>query len=289
MTGVRLHSFRLGDRAELLAEQLLSSFAFTTRVPRQEDIGYDFFCSLITKEEQLLKAGPFFAVQAKSSTDPLIFDKDYEIAWIRDQENPLFLCVADRPALAMDVYSTWNVMCGPLARKPSKITLRPGAVRNEWPGVEHKPDDSQEILLGPPIIRITDADIFDESRIEQITTVIGEWVALHRTNIVNRHAGMFWVTGPLHYETGKSLYSSGQMGAAFYWNLANIPKCVENLGRTTNALALIIQGQLPEPERSKPIWNARLSALREVVRQFWDLFDPNVRKVLTDSGLRPIE
>jgi hypothetical protein len=152
----------------------LSAFAFTTRVPRQEDIGFDFFCSLITREEQLLKAGPFFSVQAKSTTDPLIYAKDHEIAWITGQENPLLLCVADRTAMAMDVYSTWNAMCGPLAMKPSRIMLLPGVKRDTWPGIEHKPDGSQEIRLGVPIVRVTDADIFDEARVDQIATVISE-------------------------------------------------------------------------------------------------------------------
>ena len=38
MPGARLKTFRLGDRSELLVEHLLSAFAFTTRVPRQEDV-----------------------------------------------------------------------------------------------------------------------------------------------------------------------------------------------------------------------------------------------------------
>jgi hypothetical protein len=108
----------LGDRSEQLVETLLSAFAFTTPVPRQEDVGADFFCSLISKEGQLLKAGPFFTVQAKSAPEPVIFQKDYELNWVTRQENPLLLCVADRAALAMDVYSTWNLLCGPLYRKP---------------------------------------------------------------------------------------------------------------------------------------------------------------------------
>ena len=133
MPGARYQPFRLGDRSELLAELLLSAFAFTTRVPRQEDIGFDLFCSLITREGKLLKAGPFFAVQAKSSTDPLTFSKDHEIAWLTGQENPLLLCVVDRPKLAMDVYSTWNVMCGPLEWGLSPITLLPGVKPDTWP------------------------------------------------------------------------------------------------------------------------------------------------------------
>jgi hypothetical protein len=38
--------------SELLAEQLLAGFAFTTRVPRQEDHGIDFFCNLISRHEK---------------------------------------------------------------------------------------------------------------------------------------------------------------------------------------------------------------------------------------------
>ena len=287
MPGARYQSFRLGDRSELLAEHLLSAFAFTTRVPRQEDIGFDFFCSLIRRDEQLLKAGPFFAVQAKSSTTPLIYSKDHEIDWIASQENPLLICVVDRAAMAMDVYSTWNVMCGPLASKPTQITLLPGVKRDAWPGIEHKADNSQEICLGNPIIRVTAEDIYDDNRVDQIATVISEWVALDRTNIVNRHAGMYWVTGPLDYETGKSPYASGQMGTAFYWNIANISKCAHNLGRITTALTLIIQDQMAEAERCQPIWKARINALREVVDSHWDLFDGSARQFLLDKGLRP--
>src|SRR6267378_2894406 len=100
MSGARLSSFRLGDRSELLVEHLLAGLAFTTRVPRQEDIGIDFLCSLITgyDGEKLLKAGPFFAVQAKRSAEELGYEKPHELEWITNQENPLLLCVADRGA-----------------------------------------------------------------------------------------------------------------------------------------------------------------------------------------------
>jgi hypothetical protein len=77
MAGGRLRPYRLGDRAEHLVEHLLSAFAFTAPAPRQQDIGYDFFCSLILSEGQLLKAGTFFTVQAKSSAKPLIYRKKY--------------------------------------------------------------------------------------------------------------------------------------------------------------------------------------------------------------------
>jgi len=287
MPGARYRSFRLGDRSELLAENLLCAFAFTTRVPRQEDIGFDFFCSLISREDQLLKAGPFFTVQVKSSTAPVIYTKDHEIAWITGQENPLLLCVVDRTAKAMDVYSTWNVMCGPLAKQPTQITLVPGKKWDTWPGVDHNPDGSQEIRLGAPIVRVTEDDIFVDTRVDQIANVVSEWIELDRANIVNRHAGMYWVTGPLDYETGKPpSYASGPMGIAFYWNLANTPRCAQNLGRAVTALAAIIQDQLPGSERIKPIWKQRVAALREVAATHWSLFDDSVRNILAKRGFK---
>jgi hypothetical protein len=113
MPGGRLRTFRLGDRSELLVQHLLAGIAFTTPVPRQEDIGLDFLCSLITGygRTNLLTAGPFFSVQAKSDTKALEYKEPHQIEWIRNQENPLLLCVADREAGAMDVYSTWNLLC----------------------------------------------------------------------------------------------------------------------------------------------------------------------------------
>ena len=71
----------------LLVERLLAGFAYTTRVPRQEDIGIDFLCSLIMGEggENLLKAGPFFTVQAKSSTKGIAYQKPHDLESINAQ------------------------------------------------------------------------------------------------------------------------------------------------------------------------------------------------------------
>jgi hypothetical protein len=252
--------------------------------------GIDFFCSLISKQERLLKAGPFFAVQAKSSTDPIVYQKEHEIDWIISQENPLLLCVANRAALAMDIYSTWNLLCGPLAQgKPSRITLLPGIARDAWPGVEHGTDGSQVIRLGAPIMRITDADVFDDSRVDQIAAVISAWVALDRANIVNRQTGAYWVVGPLNYETGELPFTSGQAGVGFYWNPANLQQCSVNLGRAATALTFILRDGLPEAVRTEPLWIRRVAALREVLRSYWDLFDEPVRQFLIGQHLGPEE
>ncbi len=90
--GGRLRSYRLGDRSELLVQHLLSGVAFTTPVPRQEDIGVDFLCSLITglDDAGLLRAGPFFTVQAKSNVEAVVYHDPHQLEWIKHQENFCF-------------------------------------------------------------------------------------------------------------------------------------------------------------------------------------------------------
>jgi len=293
MPGARLRSFRLGDRSELLVEHLLAGFAFTTRVPRQEDIGIDFLCSLITgyDGEKLLRAGPFFAVQAKRSAVEIVYEKPHELEWITNQENPFLLCVVDREADAMDVYSTWNLLCGVLGggwegkMKPCRIALQAGE-SGGWPGVRNKPDGSQEILLGKPIIRITHDDLVDETRTKEITDVIGRWVALDRFNIVNRHAGLNWVVGPLSYETGR--LPGPEQGVSFYWNPENLEKCRTNLSLSATGLWRVLHHpQISiRTDVTKPPWPLGLSALREMLR--WCVgVNPELRGLLDDLDAEP--
>ena len=183
----------------------------------------------------------------------------------------------------MDVYSTWNVACGPLYKKASRITLLPGVNGTEWPGVEYKADGSQEICLGPPIVRIADSDIFDESRVAQIARVIGEWVELDRTNIVNRRTGMHWILGPLDYQTGQG--PSGAAGLVLYTNPDNRDRLVANLGRVVTAPMIVLRDGPPDPGRNQSAWAARTAALQEIVRSYWDLFDEEVRQMLIVKGL----
>jgi hypothetical protein len=236
MPGGRLRSFRLGDRSELLVQHLLSGIAFTTPVPRQEDIGIDFMCSLITSNDaDLLRAGPFFSVQAKSPNQIPTYQKMHELEWITNQENPLLICVADREVGAMDVYSTWNLLCAVLngwkgQRSASCIRLRPDKSCGDWRGVEDQSDGSQDILLGKPIVRVTHDQIFSDTETKKIVDILGQWIRLDRQNIVNRRAGLNWVVGPLSYETGMPMPS--QLGVSFYWHPQNLQECTINLGRS---------------------------------------------------------
>jgi hypothetical protein len=288
MPGRRLRSFRLGDRSELLVQHLLTGFAFTTPVPRQEDIGIDFLCSLIAGEEddkRLLRAGPFFTVQAKSKGEhEIVYDN---LDWISNQENPMLICIADRAAAAMDVYSTWNLLCGVLGgwrgqKEPTRIVLRPGDSDGEWPFVRNEDDGSQSVLLGKPIIRVRHDDIFDECRTENITKVVGTWIVLDRINIVNRHAGLNWVLGPLAYETGE-VPDLNLHAVWFAWNPENLMKCRSNLAKSATALWRVLThgGIAGVADVSTPPWPAGMRALRELLRWCCEV-EPNIKSFVPD-------
>jgi hypothetical protein len=84
-----------------------NTIAFTTPVPRQEDTGHDLLCALAERHDEYLWAGPSFAVQVKSTTDPIEYTKPHLLEWIRNQENPFFVAVGNKKTLCVELYSTW--------------------------------------------------------------------------------------------------------------------------------------------------------------------------------------
>lgn len=244
MSGARPRGFRLGDRAELLAEFLLSSLAFTTPVLRQEDVGYDFLCVLARTEGSLVKAGPFFTIQVKSNPDRLVFEREYELEWITNQENPFFLGLSNREELSLELYSTWNMLNGFLLKGVRKVVLVPGEVHGGM-AIETADDGSEQTIpLGRPIVRISVDDAVDEVRARALADVLREWVELDRRNIVHRSTAMYWVEGPIDYTTNLSLDEHSQMQVSFFWNPKNLPDCERNFGRAATALRLVVRKAL---------------------------------------------
>jgi hypothetical protein len=288
MPGARLRSFRLGDRSELLVQHLLAGLAFTTPVPRQEDIGIDFLCSLIaqTNGKGLLRAGPFFTVQAKSKgTDKIPYAQPHELDWISQQENPMLICIADRDTASMDIYSTWNLLCAVLAghsvtRTATRIILRPDQTNDNWPHISDLPDGTQEILLSKPIVHVTHDDIVDEERTKEIASILGAWILFDRLNIVNSRAGLHWVVAPRFYETNKMPLLNDRLAVAGYWNPKNLEKCMRNLvlsaaslWRTVAAAGLISSANAP--------WAEGVPLLQNLLHWCYEI-DPSIRDFLPE-------
>ena len=68
MPGSIWFPFRQGDRSEYLALYILSSLGISVYVPRTEDIGADFYCSLAKRDGNRVTFQLPFIVQVKSSS-----------------------------------------------------------------------------------------------------------------------------------------------------------------------------------------------------------------------------
>jgi hypothetical protein len=106
MSGKRLYDFRSGDRSEYMAVFGLSRIAFVTPVPRQEDFGLvDLRCVLAKKDGASIYPKSAFNVQVKSNKRDLRFYAD-QILWITtNMDCPLFLCISDKTATKLTLYS----------------------------------------------------------------------------------------------------------------------------------------------------------------------------------------
>lgn len=278
MPGARPRGWRFGDRGELLAESILSSIAFTVRVPRQEDVGHDLLCTIAERDGNLQRAGPFFTVQIKSDRGGITYEKEYEVAWIQNQDNPFFICVANRKDLTIEMYSTWNMLNGFLLKGAQRIVLVPSGPDADYEQVATVQGE-QTVPLGRPVLRMSMEDAMHEARAQALGAVLREWVEIDRENIVNRAAGMYWVVGPLNYETNKSPLASKESRIAFFWNAKNLEPCCRNFGRPATALRLVVRKAFGANE-TRSWGQEQLNALECVLISCSGHLEPLAKKVL---------
>jgi hypothetical protein len=284
MPGARPKGFRNGDDSEKFAENIIRKLAFTTPVPRTEDVGIDFYCSLMKKEGRLLKAGPFFTVQVKSGRSEIVYEKEYEIEWIMNQDNPFFVCIAEPKNLSIKLYSTWNMLNGFLYRKPSMVVLAPGGLDDGFKEFQWFDDNSKLIVsLGKPIVHILMEEINDDPKLQKYREALEEWVLLDRINIVNAGADMHWVVGPTEYETNKTLTQTSKLGIWFYWNPRNEEKCMRNFCRAATALRLTLRSALGPERENLPKFKDMILNLEQVLKSYSSYLEPLAKEVLIDQ------
>jgi hypothetical protein len=106
LSGLRLGSFRSGDRSEYLAAFALSRCPFVTAVPRQEDFGIvDFVCVLAKDESRYVFSESAFYVQVKSNKSPIELTSRAAHWLTHYMDHPLFVCVVDKDTSELAIYS----------------------------------------------------------------------------------------------------------------------------------------------------------------------------------------
>ncbi len=290
MTGARSRSWRFGDTDEKMAEAMLSLIAFTTNVAREDDIGHDFICVLAHRDQNLLRAGQSFAVQVKASSqrDEITFTKPHEVEWLEKQEVPFFICLANRERLRLDLYSTWNIHNSYLWRRANSYHLVPGGPDDncELPFPRDEPECRvrQTIPLGRPALSFTMQDLLDEEKLENYRSILGEWIAFERQNIVRRDIKLHWIYGPVEYETNKSPFSPGtKRQASVYWNAVNLRDCLLNFTRASTSLRNTLHRALSHEEERGDQWKSKIDALEAVLKAYGDHLEDIAKQSLEEE------
>jgi len=225
----------------------------------------------------MLRAGPSFSVQVKSSPGPLTYETDAAREWISNQQNPFLVCIVDRATATCEIYSTWNMRNGHLSWGSKRTVLHPSGSLGDF-GTPDLAGETIHARLGPPVLRLTPSDVLDRAHAMEWANILKPWIEFDRENLVYSDASMFWVRGPRWWETNRRLPMDQPWFEAFYWNPNNLPGCFTNFVRSAVALRRVIDAREDgghEVPAALPV-----GALDDVLRAFGDYLDPMARQVL---------
>lgn len=241
MSGARLYAPLLGDSAERLAEFIVGSFAFTTPVPYQIDIGVDSYCVLHDPDvfqKEMVKAGLSFTLQVKSNRRPIKYLTRHAIEWVTNLDNPLFVCIVDRRKLRCQIYSTWNMQNALLLYGPMKTVLRVGRPSDGYqpPTVD---GDTMYVPLGGPVLDLTPDMVVERDQANHWGQVMRSWIKIDKENLTNRAVGLYWVSGPDQWVANQQP-PRAVLRSAFYRNQKNLHTCLQTFTRSAVALRRVI-------------------------------------------------
>lgn len=231
MSGVRSYSFREGDRSEYLAQFLLSALGLCSAIPRQEDIGYDFACSIANQETGLITFGFPFLITIKSQSRPVVKIKptkacvaandESNVEWLFPDQATL-LGIVDKKNVSIAIYSMlplWFLhWAGP--SDVGTMDLKPRLKANEladvgppirgaelpnWPGHYH-----YDVDLGHPIAKFDVKDLNTAESIRQVKTNLRYAVHLADLCIVQRSLGI-----PFFYWMAQTTFDTSHCRGAF--------------------------------------------------------------------------
>lgn len=248
MSGIRLYSFREGDRSEYLANYLLSGLGLVTVVPRQEDIGFDFYCQLADQEKGNLTFGYPFIVQVKSDgIDELSYGSDNMAKWKREHiewlsrlELPFLIGIVNKKKMQIDIYN-----CSTLRflfveyPDPSIIEFKPripqSKLNNDRPRRDALADWTDQnkgdghkytVDIGNPLVTITNDDIYNHQVLAHKKHILRNMVVMEQNNILYRKLTLPHFHWALNIETDKGFIP------AWYYGTSTNPAVLTNHYKT---------------------------------------------------------
>jgi hypothetical protein len=232
---IHWYSFRQGDRTEYLALYMLSALGLAVKVPREEDVGIDFHCTLGKRIDNIISYYAPFNVQVKASSvkelsyggsnDKGIW-KEHEINWILNQRTPFFVAIVDKAAGQMDLFSTatrWFAVHNPSGKLPYELVFRP-----------YTPDENADLHngqkepinvettqgveavrwvlpLGQPVLSMTFNRAEDNEFVNMAREIIVQYINIDVQNAVAISNGLQLLLWPLRISTNKPLIQNGML------------------------------------------------------------------------------
>jgi hypothetical protein len=267
----RLISFRQGDRSEYLAQYILSALAISVPVPRQEDVGSDFQCSLCRMEEGAFRPYLPFNIQIKSyGIDRVVFGgttqggawRHHEVSSLCQAAIPLLIGVVHKDEQWMEIYSTtpryfvascWTGRGVPrevhlLLDTPTGETHLSHGTLEDLEPLPEMPNFRHLLPIGQPIVRIQISDADSQERCRQIRDILEPLLLMDQRNAVYMSACIGYFEWPLIIRRDQVLREGGAGLMAF------VPGCEESrIQRRTlkRAIASLLMGYEHAGEKSK--------------------------------------
>ena len=82
MPGAISYGYHEGPRSEHWAHPVFSALGTAVPVPYSEDLGLDFYCTLMDRDKHVLVPRGYYAVQVKSNLDPWIIEPSSGVRWL---------------------------------------------------------------------------------------------------------------------------------------------------------------------------------------------------------------
>jgi len=224
----RLFPFRQGDRAEYLAQYILSAIAITVPVPRQEDVGTDFHCSLLERDGDNLRPSLPFNIQIKSHGKNVLkkgfrfggstekgAPKPHEIKQLCQTDTPFLVGLVRLKKQTLDLFTTvtryfilnnWPVEGK--TQSPQIVALMPYSPPGETEINAGVFDDNEKLWtlhLGQPIVSISIAASENQNACEKIKKTLRPYLEMDQENGVLSRIRLGYFRWPLRIQTGGPL------------------------------------------------------------------------------------
>jgi hypothetical protein len=234
-TGAVAANLHEGSRSEIIADYLFASWGTVTPVRRQDDHGLDLYCTLTGQIGQRAIVTDYYAVQIKSTLDPLKFETPESVRWLVENPNPVFLACVDKKKGVLRVFQLMTRFHVAIGQLPPSLTI---SLEDATEGrcISSFDDDPDQLSASAPILRIEWVDILDDEKMEGYREVLADWVRIDRTNLDRRVSGILRYQMPVDYRTNERPEDIRMEAGNFAPDDAQMAKALEKLVDTLDCV-----------------------------------------------------